>query len=553
MANSGDPPQPAAARTATASTAAAAEVAAAAATAAAATVDAGTAAGSAVGTSVGTSVDTVADGSAGTTASGGETVGGKVGRGALWSLLNTVVLRLGTVVSGIVLARLLSPADYGVFAVALVAMTLLQAFNELGVSLAVIRWQRDVREFAPTVMTISIGTSGLLYVGTYLLAPAFCGAMGSPDAVAVLRVLCLAVVLDGIATVPAAILNREFLQRRRFVSDLAAFVVGTTITIVLAATGAGAMSFAIGRLAGNLASVACYLSLTPVKVWPGWDRRLARELLGFGLPLAGSSLLVLSITNVDQIVVGVISDDATLGFYLVAFNVSSWPMTVFSEAARRVSLAGFSQLVDDPPRLQAALTRGLGLLMAMAVPAAVMLGAYAEPLLVIVYGDKWAPAAVALQLLAAVGLLRVLVFVCYDLLVTFGGSSKLLGIHATWLVVLLPALIVGTRMDGIRGAALAHVVVGVVLVVPMFLYMMRGHGLRLGPTLAACTRPAIGGALILASSFVVFATVDGALARLLVGSLVAGLVYAPVVLPMRSLLPGRGQDQQGHGRHHLKS
>lgn len=469
-----------------------------------------------------------------------QNVGGRVGRGALWSLLNTVVLRLGTVLSGIVLARLLSPADYGVFAVALVAVTLLQAFNELGVSLAVIRWQRDVREFAPTVMTIAIVSSALLYLGTYFVAPVFCDAMGSPDAVGVLRVLCLAVVFDGVATVPAAVLNREFLQRRRFASDLASFVTGTTLTIVLAASGAGAMSFAIGRIAGNVASVACYLSLTPVKVWPGWDSKIARELLGFGLPLAGSSLLVLSITNVDQIVVGVLSDDATLGFYLIAFNVSSWPMTVFSEAARRVSLAGFSRMVDDPPKLQAALTRGLGLLMAMAVPSAVMLGAYAQPLLVTVYGAKWAPAAVALQLLAALGLLRVLVFVCYDLLVTFGGSSRLLGIHSVWLVALLPALVVGTHLDGIRGAALAHVVVGLVLVVPMFLLAMRGHNLRLWPTLAACWRPAVGGALILVSSFPVRATIDGAFTQLLIGALVGAIVYAPVVFPMRRLLPGRG-------------
>ncbi|HEY0636041.1 MAG TPA: lipopolysaccharide biosynthesis protein [Pseudonocardiaceae bacterium] len=475
-----------------------------------------------------------------TTPADAGTVGTRVGRGALWSLVNTVVLRLGTVLSGIVLARILAPADYGVFAVALVAVTLLQAFNELGVSLAVVRWQRDVREFAPTVMTIAIVSSGLLYAGTYFLAPAFCAAMGSPDAVGVLRVLCIAVVLDGVAVVPAAVLNREFLQRRRFASDMASFVTGTGLTIALALAGLGPMSFAIGRIAGNLASIACYLSLTPVKVWPGWNPALARELLRFGLPLAGSSLLVLSITNVDQIVVGVLSDDATLGFYLIAFNVSSWPMTVFSEAARRVSLAGFSRLVDDPPALQAALTRGLGLLMAMAVPAAVMLGAYAEPLLVFVYGAKWAPAAVALQLLAALGLLRVLVFVCYDLLVTFGGSRRLLVIHGCWLAVLLPALVVGTRLDGLRGAALAHVLVGCLLVVPLFLYFMRGHGLRLGPSLAGCVRPAIGGALVLGSSFVVRPLVDGALTTLLVGALVAAVVYLPVTYPMRALLPGRG-------------
>jgi O-antigen/teichoic acid export membrane protein len=467
-------------------------------------------------------------------------VGGRVGSGAIWSLLNTVVLRLGTVLSGVVLARLLSPADYGVFAVALVAMTLLQAFNELGVSLAVVRWQRDVREFAPTVMTISMASSTVLYAGTWFVAPAFCAAMGSPGAVGVLRVLCIAVVLDGIAAVPAAILNREFLQRRRFASDVASFVCNTAVTIVLAAGGAGAMSFAAGRIAGNVASVVCYLALCPVRVRPGWNPALTRELLRFGLPLAGASLLVLSITNVDQIVVGALSDDATLGFYLMAFNVSSWPMTVFSEAARRVSLAGFSRLVDDPPALQAALTRGLGLLMAMAVPAAVMLAAYAESLLVVVYGPKWAPAAVALQLLAAMGLLRVLLFVGYDLLVAFGGSRRLLGIHALWLMALLPALVAGTRADGIRGAAAAQVLVGCLLVLPAFGYVMRGHGLRLGGVLTGCVRPAVGGALLLISAAAVHSVVDEPLPRLLVGGVLGLAVYAPVVLPMRALLPGRG-------------
>jgi O-antigen/teichoic acid export membrane protein len=467
------------------------------------------------------------------------TIGGKVGKGALWSLLNNVVLRLGVLVSGIALARILSPADYGVFAVALVAMTLLQAFNELGVSLALVRWERDVREFAPTAMTIAVASSSALYAITFFAAPAFCAAMGSPSAVGVLRVLCLAVVLDGIAVVPAAILNREFMQARRFFTDFAAFSVTTSITITMALSGFGPMSFAVGQIAGNVVSVTIYLFLCPVKIKPGWDKVIARELIAFGLPLAGASLLVLSVTNVDKIAIGALTDEVTLGLYLMAFNQSSLPLQVFSEAARRVSLAGFSRLLDDRQKLEDSLARGAGLLMAATIPVCVVLACYAEPMLSFVYGEKWTGAAVALQILAVLGLVRVALFIGYDLLVAFDSNRQLLGLQALWLGAMLPTLLIGTHLDGIRGASLALLAVAVLVMVPAFAIVLRRKGLRLASTMRACRRPAIGGVLIALSSVVVPEFVEGSFALLAVGGLVALAVYLPVVYPMRAMLPGR--------------
>ncbi|MFC5285853.1 oligosaccharide flippase family protein [Actinokineospora guangxiensis] len=469
-------------------------------------------------------------------------IGGKVGRGAVWSLLNTVVLRLGTLVAGIALARILTPADYGVFAVALVALTLLQAFNELGVSLALVRWERDVREFAPTAMTIAVGCSFALYAVVFFAAPVYCEMMGSPDAVGVLRVLCLAVVLDGIAVVPATILNREFLQRTRFLCDASAFVVVTSLTITLALSGFGPMSFAIGQVSGNVVSVVCYLALCPVKVRPGWDPATARELVRFGLPLAAASLLVLSVTNVDKIVIGAHVDAVALGLYLMAFNQSSLPLQVFSEAARRVSLAGFARLVDDRPRLEQALARGTGLLVAAALPVCALLACYAFPMLHVVYGEQWTPAAVALQVLAALGLVRILLFIGYDLLVALDGNRSLVWLQGLWLALLLPALVIGVRVDGIRGAAIAQVAVAALVVLPVFAWVITRRGLSLRPAVLACARPVLGGALIVLSSFAVHAVFDSPLATLLVGGLVAAALYLPVVYPMRALLPGRAKE-----------
>ena len=90
-----------------------------------------------------------------------------------WSFINNAASRLGTLGIGIVLARLLGPHAFGAFAVALVALAMLLSFNELGVSLAIVRWQGEPSEIAPTVATISIATSVLIYIGCFFGAPAF--------------------------------------------------------------------------------------------------------------------------------------------------------------------------------------------------------------------------------------------------------------------------------------------------------------------------------------------------------------------------------------------
>lgn len=471
----------------------------------------------------------------------GQGLGSRVGRGAAWGLLTNLTLRLGSLLSGIVVARVLSPADYGVYAIGLVALTLLQSFNELGVSLALVRWQQDVRRIAPTVMTIALTSSSLLYCATFLAAPAYCGAMGSPDAVGVLRLMCLSVIIDGLATVPLGLINRQFLQRRRFIGDAATFVTTSSVTITLALSGAGPASFAWGRVVGGLVAVSVYTALSPIRVRPGWDRTQVPPLLRFGLPLAGASLLVLSISNVDNLIVGWQTTPAELGRYLMAFNQASWPLLVFAEAARRVSLAGFSRLVDQPSALARSFSRGLALLMTATVPVCTLLVGYAEPLLRALYGDRWAAAATALPILALLGLARVGLFVCYDLFVALGRSRLLIGLHALWLVVLVPALVIGTRVDGIRGAAVAHVLVAGFLVVPAFGLALHRLGMRPLAAVAACGRPLLGGALVLATALLVRSTITGSWPQLLVGGPVALFAYAPVVWPMRQLLPGRAE------------
>lgn len=476
--------------------------------------------------------DTPAPGSPGS-------LGRKVRSAARWSLINTVVMRLGNFAMGIVLARFaLGPAEWGVYGIAQTVLLVLLSANELGVSLAIIRWEGDPRRFAPTVLTLATANSVLLYVALFVSAPTVAALLDSPDATGVLRVMCVCLVIDAVAHVPAGVLTREFAQGRRMVIDAVNFVLSTTVTLVLAFAGWGAMSFACGAVAGNLAALIGFALAVPGLLKFGWDPGQARALLKFGLPLAGASLLALAVVNVDTLVVGSTLGGVWLGFYVLAFNMSGWPVRIISEAARRVSFAGFSRLADSPQALAQGFSRALGVLVTGTVPLCVLLGGLAAPVVQLVYGSKWLPAAEALPWLMALGLIRIGCELAYDCLVAVGQRRSLILVQGLWAVALVPVLIVGARLDGIVGVAQGHVLVGAGLVVPVFLYALSRAGISLAQVARACAWPFFGGAVmalvVLASKRLIG---DGTLAVFVIGT-VALACYVVCVLPSRRFLLG---------------
>ncbi|OLR90799.1 oligosaccharide flippase family protein [Actinokineospora bangkokensis] len=462
--------------------------------------------------------------------------GGKVRKALVLSFLNTVTGKLGTLLTGILLARILAPQDFGAFAVALVALSAVLAINELGVSLALVRWPGDPRDIAPTVTTISLVSSGLLYAACFFGAPAFSAALGAPEATGVVRLLCLSVLIDGATAASAQFVNREFRQGVRLVVDLSNLALSTGITVGLALADFGPSSLAWGRLAGNALSALLLFRLVSLWPRPGWDRAQAGPLLRFGLPLAGASLLVFAMLNVDYIVVGNLLGAVALGLYLQAFNLASWPVNMFSTVVRRVSLAAFSRVQDDPAERELALRRFAQLLALTALPVSAVLGLLALPIIRTLYGEQWVGAAVALQFLAVLGMARVAGELAYDYLVALGLSGRTLWIQGLWTGALVVALPIGALLDGIRGVAAAHALVAVLVVLPAYGLAVRGTGVSLRGVLAGVRRPVLGCAALCAVVAGVRLLLGQSLLELVLAGAAGGLVYLAVVFPMLKLL-----------------
>jgi O-antigen/teichoic acid export membrane protein len=379
---------------------------------------------------------------------------------------------------GIMLARLLGPHAFGTYAVAYVALVALLNFNELGVSLAIVRWPGDPAAIIPTVTTISLVTSVVIYVACFLAAPVYAQAMGAPGATTVVRVLALAVLSDGLTNTPAAVLQRSFRQGQRTITDQVNVWVGTGVTIILAWSGDGAMSLAIGRLVGCAAGAVLLVIFAPESLRVGFDRAKARALLRFGVPLAGASFLTFAIASVDQVIVGRVLGPVELGFYVLALNLASWPAGMFYQPIRTVGPAVFSRLQHEAPAMRTAFVSAAGLLSAVALPACLIIAGAATPLISFVYGEHWVPAVPALPWLAALCGVQVFFLIAYDYLVVLARSRFLLITQLAWLLILIPALAVGASLDGIAGAGLGEFAIAAFCILPWYLVGLSRAGIR---------------------------------------------------------------------------
>lgn len=410
-----------------------------------------------------------------------------------WSVLNTAISRIGTLGIGILLARVLGPESFGTFAVALVALTAVLSFNELGVSLAIVRWPGDPARIVPTVNTISIAGSALFCGVAVLMAPLFTAAMGDPEATDVVRVLILCVFINGVVASPAALLQRSFRERTRLGIDQANVWVGAVLSVVLALAGMGAMALAVGRIAGSLVSGAMFLAASPLPYRVGIDRSLVGPLLRFGLPLAGTSIIFFAVGYADQLTTGAVLGSTALGFYVLAFNLSSWPVSILAQPLRRVAPASFSALQHDRTQMNNAVISIIRVLASVAMPPVLFLAGIAVPLVALVYGDVWLPASAALSWLAVAALCKVFSDLFYDYLIVLGKSGTVLMVQAASLVVLLPVLIAGGYWFGIAGVAAAQAGVAACVALPLYMFQLRKYGLPLIPMLRGVCLPLSAG------------------------------------------------------------
>lgn len=455
-------------------------------------------------------------------------------RGLVLSLLNTLLSRVGMFTLGLVLARLLAPGEFGVYATALVVQMLLTTANEVGSAAAVMRHDGDVGPMLPTAWTLSLAWSALAFTAAQLLAPAIAAALGSPEATGLLRLMACSVLLDGLAAVPAAMLVRELLQTRRLIADVSGMGVNLLLTASLAFAGFGPWSLAIGNVGGTVLVVVLLIVLSGTYPRLGFDRGHSGEVIRCGAAMMGSSLLLVSLQGAPQLVTGSVLGATALGFFYIANNVANWPVSVVSNVLERIALPTFSRARDQGGDMSAALAGVVGLVGGAVLTCGTCLAVLAEPIVRLLYGQSWLPAVPALVGLAVATVARAVAELVFNLLVAMRAATTALIPQFVWLVTLLPATILAGHVWGLAGIGWAQAGVAVLIAVPVHLWCVHRAGLDVGMLARGCLVPVLVAIATAVALLALRAASPGPVFTLIGGATVTAGAVAAVVGLLRT-------------------
>jgi lipopolysaccharide exporter len=382
----------------------------------------------------------------------------KVVRGSAWLALSHGGHTATWMVTLFVLAHILSPADFGVTSIAGTILLLVGYVQQGGVSAALVQRRTDVREAAASALLFNLVTGAAFYVLVFLLAPTLASFFGAPDLEGVIRVLAIAVGIRSVAWIGVALLERELLFRRASSGEIAGALVEMAVAIGFALGGAGVWSIVYGQLAGAVVQAGVTWALVPRRPSPrDVDRRVLKELLGFGKYVSAGHLLVFVAASVDNLFVGRILGAHALGFYALAYRLAALPGAVLGVVAERVTLPAYSVLRTDRAAFARAYLANLQRLSFLTLPIGVGLVVAAEPIVLGLLGERWEPAVAPLRILAVFGVLESLAGTTAAVFQAAGRPQLLPSTTLLGLAALLPLLWVLTSRYGTTGAALAMV------------------------------------------------------------------------------------------------
>ena len=381
---------------------------------------------------------------------GGE--GGTLLRGGSWLAAGQLLRNVLQIVVIVILAKLLSPADYGLATLAFIVIGFGYIFTELGLTAAVVQKQDLTEDDLRAAFWLNAGAGLVVTAVVATAAPSIAAVYDEPRLLPLLLVSSLTFTVS-LGIVHTALLERAGRFRTLTVIDLACTVFGWTVTVVAAASGLGALSLVLGPLLqAVLSSVVLWCTVRWLPRGRG-SRMAYAHVWRFGRALSGYTVVNFLSFNADSIVVSRVAGTSELGLYNRAYNLTRMPADQAFWILDRLLLPTFSRLQTDRARLQAAVLRSVGFSCLLLFPALFGMAVLAEPIVGGVLGDKWLGMVPLLQLLAIASAPQVAVSVMRTVFTAAGATGKLFRYGLVQNAVTVAAILVGARWGPIGVAA----------------------------------------------------------------------------------------------------
>ena len=380
---------------------------------------------------------------------------GRVIRGLSWSFAGRFGSQFCQLVISIVLARILSPNEFGVVGMLLVFTGFAQTFVDGGLGSALV-YHREIEEaHRSSAFWLQLGIGCLLCGGFFLIAPAIASFYGQPVLTGLARLLSLVFVIQALTLTQNALMCREFRFRAIGIATLSATLISGSVAVLMARLGYGVWALAWQPVI-NAAALSVFL-------WcqSGWRPRLifhadvAAQLGRYGLYLTGHTTLNYWLRNGDNLLIGKVLGAHALGVYARAYSLMLLPLTNIGAVFGQVMFPALSQMQDDLPRFKYHYLTATRTIALVAFPLMAGVAVLSKPLILLLLGQKWIEVVPILQVLSIVGLVQSVIFPVGWVFTALGKTKQQFQLTLGLSVAFAIAMLIGIRY-GLLGVTYAY-------------------------------------------------------------------------------------------------
>jgi PST family polysaccharide transporter len=379
-------------------------------------------------------------------------IGGAVATGIKWKAITQVVSEGSRVLVALILARLLSPRDYGVAGMAMVCVSFASLFTDPALGTALVQRSRITEKDRSTVFwtTCTVGAAVAL-IGV-ALSGYVADMFGQREVKPLFMVLSAGLFLSAVGVTQLALLTRTLSYRSIEIREIGATLVAAVCAVAVALAGFGPWAIITNWLVFTAVSLVLVWFMTPWRPTFTFSRSSLVDLGGFGVKVFGARVLTWGNSNMDNVLIGRFLGAAPLGAYALAYNVMYVPITRISVPLMSVLSPAYARMQHDGERLLAAWLKSKSTITALLGPAFAVVIVVAPDLVPVAFGPKWHAAVVPVQLLCLAGLAQTLVAVHWGILTALDRPGTLVRINLLVTVVTVAAFVAGLPF-GIVGVA----------------------------------------------------------------------------------------------------
>lgn len=375
-------------------------------------------------------------------------------------IVRTIGLRMLTFAGNILLARILDPKSFGLFAIVNFVVLIAAFLADMGMGAALVQRKEKLSEDdLRAAFTLGLVVDGAITLALVGLAPVLVGIYNlDPQYANAVRIMASTVMISSFAVVPAIMLERGLRFKDMANAELLGQIVYSVTAVCLAAAGLHVNAFILASLASRVVHAAALNMMAPWKPVIAWHAARLKSLLAFGVPYQLNGLVLQLKDNFVPIFIALLAGPTEVGYVNWAVGLAT--NALFLQAiVSRVTFPTYSRLQNDLPALKSAVEKSIKWISATVFPATFMLAALAHQIVRFLYGPKWAPGLVTFYLLCIPVLAASYSSVLVSALYGVGKAKTVLKLSTIWAIAGWAIGIPLTAWLGFNGFALSTVIV----------------------------------------------------------------------------------------------